>query len=327
MPERAYPWPSFPRLVVAMAVPLVCRATLPHAGMWALVPFGVLPVALADRGPTRVARAERCLTSLLAAVCGLAVGGLVVGHAFVAAVALVALAAVSGGLSWFGPLASIVALDLLVNACIASGGSLGGPWWRPPLLVLAGGVWATALLLTGSVSSEVMWAHEPPDARRVAAAAVRLGGCVAIAEAVANARGVDRGYWIPLTVAIVLRPELGDVVTRTIGRAGGTVVGAAVGAALLWLLGSGREAIPVIALGGAALPFLLRRSYMLFAAGISAVVVLLVATVAGHGTAVAVARILDTLVGCGIVLVFGYALWLRVARAIPRRAPSATGPA
>ena len=73
---RAYPWPSFPRLVVALAVPLVCRATLPHPDLWALVPFGVLPVALADRGPTRAARAERCLTGLLAAVCGLVVGGL-----------------------------------------------------------------------------------------------------------------------------------------------------------------------------------------------------------------------------------------------------------
>jgi fusaric acid resistance family protein len=310
-----------------MAVPLVARVTLPHPELWAIAPFGVLPVALADRGPTRAARAERCLTSVVAAACGIAVGGLVLGHALVAALAVVALAAVSGGLSWFGPLASIVALDLLVNACIASGGSLGGPWWRPPVLVLAGGVWTTALLLTGSVSSEVTWAHEPPDARRVAAAAVRLGICVAIAEAAANVRGVERGYWIPLTVAIVLRPELGDVVARTIGRAGGTLVGAAAGAGVLWLLGSGWEAIPVIALLAAALPFLLRRSYMLFAAGISLVVVLLIATVVGHGTAVAVARILDTLVGCGIVLVVGYALWLRVARAMPRRAPSAAGPA
>jgi hypothetical protein len=327
VPDRRYPWLHFPRVVVAIAVPLVLRLTLSHPEVWGILPFGVLPVALGDRGGTRVQRAQRCLTSLSAAAIGALVGGYVAGRPLEAAVVVVALALVSGGISWLGPLASVAALDLLVFACIASGGSLGGPAWRPPLLVLAGGAWTLAILLTGRVEPDVAWRHGPPDARRIAAAALRLGLCVAVAEAVANLRGVERGYWIPLTVAIVLRPEFGDIVVRSIGRAFGTLVGASAAAAVLALVGSGWGAVPIVAVLAASLPFAIRRHFVLLATGISAVVVLLVASVVGHGTSIAVARIVDTTIGCAIVLLVGYALWLRLARAMPRRAPSAAGSA
>ena len=58
---------------------------------------------------------------------------------------------------------------------------------------------------------------------------------------------------------------------------------------------------------------------MLFAAMISALVVLLVAGAVGHGSQIALDRIIDTLIGCGIVLVVGNLLWLRLARLFPRR--------
>jgi uncharacterized membrane protein YccC len=327
LPERHYPWLHFPRVAVAIAVPLACSLALPHPEIWGLLPFGVLPVALADRGGTRAGRAERCLASLCAAAAGALVGGYVGGRPLLTAAALVVLALVSGGVSWLGPLASVAALDLLVFACISSGGSLGAPAWRPPLLILAGGAWTLAILLTGRVRADAPWHHPPPDARRIAAAALRLGLCVAVAEGVANLRGVERGYWIPLTVAIVLRPEFGDVVVRSVGRAVGTLVGASAAAGVLALMGTGWGVVPIVALLAASLPFAVRRHFVLLATGISAVVVLLVASVVGHGTSIAVARIVDTTIGCGIVLVVGYALWLRLARAMPRRAPTAADPA
>jgi uncharacterized membrane protein YccC len=322
MPDRIYPWWHAPRVAVAMAVPLCCRLVLPHGELWAVLPFGVLPVALTDRGGSRLARAERCLVGLSAAAIGALLGGAVAGHPWPAAIALTAVAALSGAISWLGPLASVAALDLLVFASIGSGGSLGPPFWRPPLLILAGGVWTLVLLLGGRVASDTSWRHDPPDGRRMVAAAVRLASCMAVAEAVGNLVGVERAYWIAVTVAIVLRPELGHVLVRSLARGAGTVVGAAAGAGLLAAVGPHWGAVPVAALLAAVLPLAVRRHYALFAAGISALVVVLVAPIVGHPERIAVDRIVDTLIGCGIVLTLGYAVWLWLARTILRRAPT-----
>jgi hypothetical protein len=301
-----------------MTVPLIGRLLLPHPQLWAIVPFGVLPVVLADRGGSRKDRARRCLVGLAAAAVGALVGGVASYGAWTTALTLVGIAALSGAVSWLGQLASVAALDLLVFACIASGRSLSGPAWKPPLLIAAGGVGTLLVLLTGEVVQDVSWRHGRPDARRMVGAAVRLAACMAVAEAIANVRGVERGYWIALTVAIVLRPELGDVFVRAIERGLGTVVGAAVGALILIAVGNHWGALPFIAVLAALSPIALRRNFMLFAGMISALVVLLVAGAFGHGSQIALDRIIDTLIGCAIVLLVGHVLWLRAARLFPR---------
>lgn len=320
MMRRPLPWAQAPRTAIAIAVPLVARLVLPHPALWAVVPFGVLPVVLTDRGGSRVDRARRCLVALGAASAGAFIGVAASHDAWTTAVTLVVVAMVSGAISWLGQLASVAALDLLVFACIASGGSLGHEAWKPTLLILAGGLATMVLLLTGRVAPDASWKHGPPDARRIAAAAVRLGSCMAVAEAVANVRGIERGYWIALTVAIVLRPELGHVHRRAIERGGGTVAGAVAGALIIVVAGSRWGLVPVEVLLAALSPLALRRHFILFAATISALVVMLVASVVGHGAQVAEARVIDTLIGCAIVLVVGHVLWLRVARLNPRAA-------
>ena len=133
----------------------------------------MLPVVLTDRGGTRTDRARRCLVALLAAATGSYVGAAGGDGAWKTGLVVVAVAIVSGAISWLGPLASVAALDLLVFTCISSGGSLGSPTWHAPLLILAGGVATLALLLTGSFPPDSSWAHPPPDLRRMGAAAVQ----------------------------------------------------------------------------------------------------------------------------------------------------------
>jgi hypothetical protein len=55
--------------------------------------------------------------------------------------------------------------------------------------------------------------------------AVRLGLALSAATAIYRVLPVDRGYWIPLTVLFVMRPEAGRTRTRILQRFLGTVLG------------------------------------------------------------------------------------------------------
>ena len=65
---------------------------------------------------------------------------------------------------------------------------------------------------------------------------LRLMTCMGVAGVVSEVLPLQRSYWVPLTVAIVLKPDYGSVFARALQRGIGTVVGAVVGAAVLVLL-------------------------------------------------------------------------------------------
>ena len=76
----------------------------------------------------------------------------------------------------------------------------------------------------------------------VARHAVRYGVCLAIGVGIYRVAGLhDHGYWIPLTILFVLRPERDETDHRLILRAVGTFVGLAVATGLA-LLFDGAEA-------------------------------------------------------------------------------------
>ena len=55
--------------------------------------------------------------------------------------------------------------------------------------------------------------------------ALRLAVTVAIAATIDRAFDLPRGYWIPLTVLFVLRPDFGSTYTRGLQRYVGTALG------------------------------------------------------------------------------------------------------
>jgi uncharacterized membrane protein YccC len=139
----------------------------------------------------------------------------------------------------------------------------------------------------------------------------RLALCVGVATlAAALLHSTEHAYWIPLTVATVLRPEYGSVFARFVHRALGTLLGVLVvsGAVALttsaWVL----AAVGALALGGAVLAG--PRLYGLSVVGIttSALVGSALADPAGVEPWV---RLGDTALGCLIVLVLGYLVWPR----------------
>ncbi len=70
----------------------------------------------------------------------------------------------------------------------------------------------------------------------IARHAVRLAGAAASGTAIARFADVPAGYWIPLTVLLVMRPETAHTYTRCVGRVAGICIGVVVASALtlLW---------------------------------------------------------------------------------------------
>lgn len=139
--------------------------------------------------------------------------------------------------------------------------------------------------------------------------ALRLTLCIAAAEAVRQLVPTGRSYWIALTVAVVLKTDFGSVFARAIQRAAGTLVGVALGAALLALIPRGIGDVLAIAALAFMLPIALQRQYGMFTTFLTPLVVLLVDLLAPHGWSTLGDRLIDTCIGCGIVVVLGYVLW------------------
>jgi uncharacterized membrane protein YccC len=137
---------------------------------------------------------------------------------------------------------------------------------------------------------------------------LRLMACMGVAGVVSEVLPLQRSYWVPLTVAIVLKPDYGSVFARALQRGIGTVVGAVAGAVLLVLVHGTWLLIPFAVLA-ALLPFGRSRNYGLLATFLTPLVVVLIDLLTPVGWRLAEDRLIDTLIGCGIVLLIGYAPW------------------
>lgn len=150
---------------------------------------------------------------------------------------------------------------------------------------------------------------------RVHLFAVRVTLCVGAAEVVRQLAPSGRSYWIALTVIIVLKPDFGSVFARAVQRGVGTMVGALFGAALLALVPHGPGLVACIAVLAAVLPAAITRHYGLYSAFLTPMIVLLIDLLDPEGWALLTDRLIDTAIGCGIVLALGYLLWPETFRA------------
>ena len=128
--------------------------------------------------------------------------------------------------------------------------------------------------------------------------AVRLASATTIGVAVARFADVPHGYWIPLTVVMVLRPETAHTYTRCVGRVGGNVIGIVVATALILLLhptGYVAAAFAIVFLGVAYA--VSGFGYLALSAALAAAIVFLVDVGGTSGTAAVGDRLLATLIG------------------------------
>ncbi|WP_233517539.1 FUSC family protein [Geodermatophilus marinus] len=151
-----------------------------------------------------------------------------------------------------------------------------------------------------------------PDTR---AFAVRLVLCMTIAEVARQSLPVERAYWVLLTVAIVLKPDFGSVFTRAVQRAAGTLLGVLIGTLLLAALPRDGWVLVAMAVAAGFMPWGRSANFGLFSVFQTPVIILLLDLAQPGGPGLVGARLLDTLIGCAIVLVFGYLLWPQTWRA------------
>jgi uncharacterized membrane protein YccC len=128
--------------------------------------------------------------------------------------------------------------------------------------------------------------------------AVRLASATAIGIGIARFADVPHGYWIPLTVVMVLRPETAHTYTRCVGRVAGNVVGIMVASAVILLLhptGFTAVALAVVFLGVAYA--VSGFGYLALSAALAAAIVFLIDVGGTAGGAALGDRLLATLIG------------------------------
>ena len=117
-------------------------------------------------------------------------------------------------------------------------------------------------------------------------------------------------------MAISLKPDLGPVAVRALQRRVGTVAGVILGVAALKTGLAGVALVGFLAALAAALPWARQLAYAALVLAMTPIVLVLLDLI-GPVSSLSVygdPRIVDTFVGAGIVLVFGYYLWPHARR-------------
>jgi hypothetical protein len=190
----------------------------------------------------------------------------------------------------------------------------------PPALiwVTLGGLTQTAWSLVVWVVAERRARGEPSgwDARAAAAAlrsnltlssdacrhGIRFGTALAAGVAVYRIFDMDdHGFWIPLTILFVMRPDRDETYLRLVLRAVGTALGLVVATAFAMTIGGENAATVLVLFVAAGLCFgLLTVQYALFTAAVTTYVVLLTDTLGENAWHAADLRAIGTAIGIAI---------------------------
>lgn len=141
--------------------------------------------------------------------------------------------------------------------------------------------------------------------------ALALGLCMGLAYASHWLIKESHWYWVPLTVGMVMKPDMGSVFARGVLRCIGTAFGIIVGSLLLALIPKGLLFALILGLLAAILPWAKQLSYGVQAFVLTPLVLMLIdAIIPGpQNVNFAGQRLVDTLIGSAIVIVFGHLIW------------------
>src|SRR5262249_21245857 len=157
---------------------------------------------------------------------------------------------------------------------------------------------ARATLLANLTFSSVSFRH-----------AVRCGISIALAVAIEYGLHVSHGYWIPMTVAIVLKPDFGGTLSFGLLRILGTIAGLVLTTVIAhYLFDTVWERIFLIALFCYGFRTLTPVHYGIAVTLITALVVILLSFRGEVPTATVWIRLLNTSIGAGLALI-AYAVW------------------
>lgn len=139
--------------------------------------------------------------------------------------------------------------------------------------------------------------------------AVRLSVCIAIGEIVSHSLHLHRAYWVPMTIAIVLKPDYASTFSRGFLRMAGTFVGLVLATILFHLFpDSAMVSLLLIVFFSFINRWLGPGNYGIFAMSMGALVVLLIGLTGVAPKDVIWARGVNTFLGGAIALIV-YWFW------------------
>lgn len=143
--------------------------------------------------------------------------------------------------------------------------------------------------------------------------AFKLALCMGLAYATHWVNDANHWFWVPLTVSLVMKPDLGSIFARAVLRSVGTAFGAAIAVLVLGLFAKGPVLVVVMGLLAGLLPWSMRRSYALQSLVLTPLVLVLVDLLTPGPVNIdfGLQRVADTVVAGIIVLIFGYFIWPR----------------
>jgi uncharacterized membrane protein YccC len=138
---------------------------------------------------------------------------------------------------------------------------------------------------------------------------IRLAATLLLASLASHLFPLQRGYWVPLTAVLVLRPDFAATIGRGVSRIAGTLLGAVVASVVVAFFRPHAETYLVLAVAFAGLGYaVFDTNYALYTVTITAYVVFLLAFGGLPEHSSVEARIEATIVG-GALALAAYAVW------------------
>ncbi len=133
--------------------------------------------------------------------------------------------------------------------------------------------------------------------------AARLSVALVVAGIVYRGLSLGSGYWVPLTVLFVLKPDYGTTMARGIGRAAGTTAGVTIAWAIVTLFSPSPGAVvALLALLACVAYAVFPANYALFSVVLTVLIALLAEFSGGSPAGALLDRIVDTAAGTAIAL-------------------------
>ena len=139
--------------------------------------------------------------------------------------------------------------------------------------------------------------------------ALRLAAAIAITDTIYRVMHLPRGYWMPMTALLVLRPDFHDTFARGVARIAGTILGAGIATLIVRELEPGPSALAAFVLAfvwGCYAVF--RVNYALFTVCVTGYVVFILRLSGVAEMTAATIRAIDTVAGGTLALAI-YAIW------------------
>lgn len=302
-------------------------------GLGLLASFGAMVMSgTASEGTTRQ-RISEMMKTVVVGITAMVAGSIIGGHGWLTAGLIIVIAVSTALLGGMSRPAARAGSQFIIFTMIGS--SFGGGRFQQHPMVLASG-FALGCLWTMLVSMVVSCLFPKSVQRLDASTALkadisfrdrmrwwrrslrhiagwqytfRMALCMTAAEILGQLLHQERAYWIALTVAIVLQRDLSSAYSRIVKRGAGTIAGVIAGSLLLLWPAPQYVSLIMIGIMGALRPVFKNRNYIVYTALMTPLMLLMFSLdskITGH---LLLERVVDTLIGCAISMIFGYFLW------------------